>query len=135
MGDTFLFSKDPAIGRKLPAPPKLGGIEVSTFFDDAGSCRLVLTLLDPAFLEIFRALCHDLLSSTAGLPRGDNGNGLFLVLNRLHEWQELLKRRLDQVLTSQKIIGLVGELLFLRDCVFPILGVEFIKCLARFVWR
>jgi hypothetical protein len=58
---------------QLPAPPKLGGIEVSTFFDDSGNCRLVLTLLDPTSLEIFRVLCHDLLSSTAGLPRGDNG--------------------------------------------------------------
>jgi Putative PD-(D/E)XK family member, (DUF4420) len=115
----------------LPPPPKLGAIEVSTIFDAAvGTCRLVLTLLDPAYLEIFRVLCHDLLTSTAGLPRGDNGTGLIFVLNRLLEWQELLKRRREQVLTSQQIVGLIGELLFLRDCVLPVLGVD-----SADVWR
>src|SRR3954471_21712327 len=47
---------------KLPNPPKLGGIDVSLNFDGTGVCRLVLTLHDTAHLEIFRVLCHDLLS-------------------------------------------------------------------------
>jgi hypothetical protein len=108
----------------LPAAPKLGGIDVTKTFDATGTCRLTLTLLDPVLFEMFRVLCHDLLSSTADMSRGDNGRGLFIVLQRLHRWQELLRRRRDDVLTKQQIIGLVGELCFLRDKVFPAIGSE-----------
>jgi hypothetical protein len=106
----------------FPAVPKLGGIEVSAAFDAAGNCKLVLTLFDPAHLELFRVLCHDLLSATSRLTRGDNSKGLIIVLDRLVRWQELLRRRQDQILTRQQIIGLVGELLFLRDIVLPATG-------------
>lgn len=114
----------------LPAPPKLAGINVSTDFDGSGSCRLVLTLLDSAYFEIFRVLCHDLLSSTSTLPRGANSRGLIVVLKRLLTWQELLRRRQDDVLTRQQIIGLIGELFFLRDRVFPLIGDDAISA-----WR
>jgi hypothetical protein len=83
-----------------------------------------LTLLDPESLEIFRVLCHDLLSATAKLPRGDNGAGLLVVVARLYEWQELLKRRYEKVLSTKEVIGLFGELLFLRDCLMPVMGLE-----------
>jgi hypothetical protein len=107
---------------RLPVTPKLGGINVSRAFDAAGTCKLVLTLLDPAYLEIFRTLCHDLLSTTSRLTRGDNSKGLIIVLERLIRWQELLRRRQGEILTKQEIIGLVGELLFLRDIVLPATG-------------
>ncbi|MET4489054.1 PD-(D/E)XK motif protein [Bradyrhizobium sp. LA7.1] len=108
----------------LPLAPKLGGIDVSADFDGTGSCKLVLTLLDPAYVEIFRVLCHDLLSATSRLPRGDNSKGLIIVLDRLVNWQHLLRRRQDQILTKQQIIGLMGELLFLRDIVLKAVGSE-----------
>ena len=81
-------------------------------------------------LELFRVLCHDLLSATSRLPRGDNGRGLMIVLDRLVNWQELLRRRQDQILTRQQIIGLVGELLFLRDIVMQKVGPEAVSA-----WR
>ncbi|WP_065754086.1 PD-(D/E)XK motif protein [Bradyrhizobium paxllaeri] len=109
---------------QLPAPPKLAGIDVAALFDEAGNCRLTLTLLDPKSLEIFRALCHDLLSATAKLPRGDNGTGLLVVLARLYEWQGLLKRRYEKILSTPEMVGLFGELLFLRDCLVPVLGLD-----------
>lgn len=114
----------------LPAPPKLAGIDVSTDFNTTGSCRLVLTLLDRAQFEIFSVLCHDLLSATSNLPRGANDRGLMVVLKRLLRWQELLKRRQDEVLTRQQIIGLMGELLFLRDRVLPAIGIDAVSA-----WR
>jgi hypothetical protein len=106
----------------FPVTPKLGGIDVSTAFDAGGTCKLALTLLDHAYLEIFRVLCHDLLSATSRLTRGDNSKGLIIVLDRLVRWQELLRRRQGEMLTKQQIIGLVGELLFLRDIVLPATG-------------
>jgi len=115
---------------ELPAPPKLAGIDVTTVFDEAKGCRLTLTLLDPASLEIFRALCHDLLSATEKFARGDNGTGLPVVLARLYEWQDLLKRKNEQLLSLQEVIGLFGELAFLRDCLVPAMGLE-----AAGAWR
>jgi hypothetical protein len=114
----------------LPVPPSRGGIDVSNVFDEVGTCKLTLTLLDSAYLEIFRVLCRDLLSSTSSLPRGEDGRGLVIVLKRLLRWQELLRRRRDDLLTSQQIIGLMGELLFLRDKVFPLVGDD-----AIYAWR
>lgn len=113
-------------GRKqageLPPLPRLGGIDVDAVFDTSGMCKLVLTLLDRADYELFKVLCHDLLTSTSGLARGDNSRGLVVVLGRLGRWQELLRRRYDQLLSVHQIIGLTGELLFLRDHLLPVLG-------------
>ena len=67
---------------------------------------------------------------TSRLPRGANSEGLTVVLRRLIDWQDLLKRRQDKTLTRQQIIGLVGELLFLRDIVFQNAGPE-----ATSTWR
>ena len=75
-------------------------------------------------------LCKDLLSTTEKLPRGDNGGALAIVLKRLVEWQELLRRRREQLLTREQTIGLVGELLFLKDEVFPLIGADAVK-----TWR
>ncbi|MCK1672597.1 PD-(D/E)XK motif protein [Bradyrhizobium sp. 150] len=107
---------------ELPPVPKLGGIDIDTTFDASGTCRLVLTLLDRADFELFKVLCQDLLKSTSCLARGENGRGLVIVLGRLGRWQGLLRRRSEQLLSANQIIGLLGELLFLRDHVLPALG-------------
>jgi hypothetical protein len=55
---------------------------------------------------------------------------LLIVVARLYEWQGLLKRRHEKVLSLREIVGLFGELLFLRDCLMPALGLE-----APSLWR
>jgi hypothetical protein len=107
---------------ELPSVPRLSGIDIDATFGSPGTCRLVLTLLDRADVELFKVLCHDLLTATSGLARGENGRGLVIVLDRLGRWQELLRRRYDQLLSANQIIGLTGELLFLRDHLLPTLG-------------
>ena len=109
-------------GAEVPAAssvPKLAGVEVNTLtFGEAG-CRLVLTLLESEQFDIFRALCFDLMRSTAELSRREGCAGLSITLNRLRRWQSLLKKARDDLLTQSKIIGLVGELLVLRDLILP----------------
>ena len=109
--------------RELPKPPKLNGIDVSVERRPGGGARLVLTLEDRDQFEIFRALCGHLLDATANHPRGANGPGIRLVLRRLADWHNMLRRRREGLLTTEEIIGLVGELLFLRDQVIPRAGV------------
>jgi hypothetical protein len=110
--------------RELPKPPKLNGIDISVERLLSDGARLVLTLEDRDQFDIFRALCGHLLDATADHPRGASGRGLRLVLRRLADWHNMLRRRREGLLTTEEIIGLVGELLFLRDQVMPRAGVS-----------
>jgi hypothetical protein len=102
---------DPA----LPDAPKLNGIEVTVERRPPANVRLVLTLQDRAQFDIFRALCDHLMKATRSEPPGANGPGLRLVLQRLRDWHEMLRRRREDLLSPQEVLGLAGELLFLRD--------------------
>lgn len=116
----YIFSLAADAGcRELPEPPKLNGIEVSLERRGTDGARLVLTLLDRDHFDVFRALCEHLLRATAGLARGANASGLRLVLRKLADWHDLLRRRRDDLLTMPERIGLTGELLFLRDILLP----------------
>lgn len=106
-------------GTALPGPPKLNGIDVTLERRPPASARLVLTLQDRTQFDIFRALCDHLMIATRDEPAGANGPGLRLVLQRLRDWHDMLRRRRDDLLSPQEIIGLSGELLFLRDQVLP----------------
>jgi hypothetical protein len=110
--------------RELPKPPKLNGIDVSVERLSGDGARLVLTLQERNQFDIFGALCDHLLNATANYARGANGLGLQLVLRRLADWHNLLRRRREGLLTDEEIIGLVGELLFLRDQIIPRAGVN-----------
>lgn len=109
--------------RELPRPPKLNGIDVSVERRLGDGARMVLTLEDRDQFDIFRALCGHLLDATADHPRGANGPGLRLVLRRLADWHNMLRRRREGLLTTEEVIGLVGEMLFLRDQVISRAGV------------
>jgi len=116
----YIFSLTAESGRRdLPDPPKLNGIDVALERVGADGARLVLTLQDREPFDIFRALCDHLLRSTASHPHGANATGLTLVLRRLADWHEMLRRRRDDLLSMPERIGLAGELLFLRDAILP----------------
>ena len=99
--------------------PKIAGIEVNALALGEAGCRLILMLLESEQLDIFRALCFDLMRSTAQLSECESAAGLPITLSRLHRWQSLLERAREDVLTKSQIVGLVGELLLLRDLLLP----------------
>jgi hypothetical protein len=116
----YIFSLTAHSGcRSLPDPPRLNGIDVTLERLGAEGARFVLTLEDRANFDIFSALCDHLLRSTANHSQGANASGLRLVLRRLVDWHEMLRRRRDDLLSMPERIGLAGELLFLRDIVVP----------------
>jgi len=102
--------------------PRIGGINVELREPKAGRWLLSLALRDSDQLEIFRPLCTNLLAATAPLSPEDGEKAVVIVLGRLKRWQDLLKRRNDDLLSRSEIIGLIGELLFLRDRVLGQLG-------------
>lgn len=105
--------------RPLPAP---AGIEIVRDGLEGGRARLSLTLTDRTDFEIFRVLCADLLTVTQSIPAREDWRGMSIVLARLSRWQEVLARRRAGALTRNEIIGLFGELLFLRDLLVPRIG-------------
>jgi hypothetical protein len=101
--------------------PSLSGVEIRVVSVNKSSSRLVLILNDKDSLDLFTALCADLMAATSGLEIRDN-SALTIVLGRLQRWQELVKRARDTVLSQSNIIGLIGELLLLRDFVMASLS-------------
>jgi hypothetical protein len=103
-------------GLLTPSPdvPSLDGVAVDLQQNDTGF-RLILTLLSHPDYELFRALCSDLMGATRSLRRTEAVSGLLAILARIKRWQDLLRRSRHDVLTYQQVIGLAGELFFLRD--------------------
>ncbi|RWB61862.1 MAG: PD-(D/E)XK motif protein [Mesorhizobium sp.] len=119
----YIFSLASDTGcRDLPDPPRLNGIDVTLERRPPDGARLVLTLRGRDQFDIFRALCNHLLRATADEARGGNASGLRLVLRRLADWHDMLRRRRDDLLSASEVIGLTGELLFLRDEILPRMG-------------
>ena len=82
---------------------------------EEGIWDFTLRLLDKAEVDIFRALCADLMKATEKLRRGDDREGVGIIVGRLHRWWQVLKMRREKRLTQKEIAGLFGELLLLRD--------------------
>lgn len=108
-------------GPPLPEAPRLNGMDVELEAGPGPRMRLVIRLQDTAQADIFRYICDHLIATTRAVPAGGNEAGLRLILRRLRHWHDLLRRRRDHLLSPQELIGLTGELLFLRDRLLPAL--------------
>jgi len=102
-------------GKTLPKPTRLAGIEITLVKCENGIWELYMRLLDATQVDIFKALCSNLMSATRSLGRCQHSAGVQIILGRLQRWQELLKARKEKLLSQSEIIGLFGELLFLKE--------------------
>lgn len=98
------------------------GMEVSLEDAGGGTHRLTLLLHDAEDLPIFRVLCGDLLDVTRGLAPTEARRAATILLGRLGQWQEVLARRRRGRLSRNEILGLLGELMFMRDVLAPRVG-------------
>ena len=110
----FLLDTDRPAGGLLGLP-RLMGITTELEEPDSGRVRLVLVLQDRADLQNFSLMCTGIMIATRMIAPSNSPEGFIRTLEELHRWQEMLKRRRDNRLTRSERIGLVGELLFLRD--------------------
>ncbi|WBQ13039.1 PD-(D/E)XK motif protein [Hyphomonadaceae bacterium BL14] len=104
-----------ALAETTPELPQISGIDIECKAAAENRSELVLTLVDGEQAALFRALCRDLLEATHQLPVEANTQGAIIVIGRIRRWQQLLGKRRNNLLSRQKIIGLVGELLFLEN--------------------
>ncbi len=93
-------------------------------FDDVpnGGVRLTLLLHDAEDFAIFRVLCGDLLEVTRPLGADEADRAMRMLLGRLGHWQQVLARRRVGRLSRQEEMGLLGELMLLRDVVATRMG-------------
>jgi hypothetical protein len=97
----------------LVEPLLTGGVQ-------AGRVRFVLTLLDRSYEAVFAVLCEDVAGAAAraATPR----QALRDWTGRLHVWQAFLAVHGAGGMSEQAVVGLLGELLVLRDELIPRIG-------------
>jgi hypothetical protein len=95
--------------------PKMSAVTCEVHPVAAGRSRLVLSLSDAADFRNFALMCKSLMLATDKLAPTQSGKGLLQAIKEVQRWQEMLRHRTDCLLSKGERIGLVGELLFLRD--------------------
>jgi hypothetical protein len=119
----YLFVYEYAAGKELDKniTPDLVGIETIPMALGNGRARLVLVLKDKCNWELFYSICTDLLNATRLINQ--TCTAVDSILRRLYRWQEFLKKNHSDLLSEEKIKGLIGELIFLRNHLIPRYGV------------
>lgn len=87
-----------------------------------GRARLSLALVHAADFRNFALMCTSLMLATENLSPDQSRLGVLRAVEELHRWQEMLRRRAEKMLSKPERIGLVGEVLFLRDILAVRLG-------------
>lgn len=104
-------------------PVKIVGskvIEVSQFAIDETQF-LRFSLLNSDLLECFSLFCYDLIKSTLGIV--DDETAYKQLQTRYLSWKRMFKPNRG-LLTESEIMGLIGELLYMRDYMIPTHGVD-----------
>ena len=86
----------------------------------SGGTRLVLSLQDVRYRDVFLALSSDLFRVLG--QAGDEHHAVELFISRLSRWQAFLRRHGPEGLSLEARRGLMGELLTLRDILLPDIG-------------
>ncbi len=95
-----------------------GLIHINTFPSAKGGNFLRMTLMQKDYIEYFSILCQDLVDFTEGME--DAQNAYEQMLQRIKKWTKFFKHR--DLLNEKQIMGLIGELLFLKDYMLPMYG-------------
>jgi len=99
--------------------PQLQGLEV--FYQKEQRTYLVITLKDRFYIDIFHEFCQ-LLTSAVGSAQTQH-EAHILIVNRCWRWHNFLHSRKNEMLSLSQQQGLFAELYFLKDFLFPHLGV------------
>lgn len=112
----FVFQLDAVCAKpRMLDLPKMSAVTCEVHSVDFERSRLVLSLSDVANFQNFALMCKSLMLATDKLAPTQSGEGLLQAIKEVHRWQEMLRHRANHLLSKGERIGLVGELLFLRD--------------------
>lgn len=82
-----------------------------------GTVRLCLTLLEPAWREVFGALVQDVVAAV--LPQASQTGQVKALYERLHLWRRFMEKRAPEGLTLEAQLGLFAELVVLEQVCLP----------------
>ncbi|MBF0841006.1 PD-(D/E)XK motif protein [Staphylococcus lentus] len=82
---------------------------------------LEVSLLDNKFLGVFEILINDLINSVKKSEFQEVAERKLIF--RYNEWQKLFDEKSLEILSFKKILGLIGELYFLKNVIFEKKGV------------
>ena len=99
--------------------PELQGLEM--FYQENEKTYLVVTLSDRYFIDIFYEFCQLLINATASTKT--TRDALILIVNRCWRWHNFLNTRRSEMLSPSRQQGLYAELYFLKNYLFPRLGI------------
>lgn len=104
-------------------PTRLLGSEVISVeqYEEDHSYSLMFLLEKEELLERFCTFCQDLLSSIDGIT--DQSEGYRAICNRYASWKRLFKPNHGDM-TEPEIMGLIGEMLFLKNEMIPVYGID-----------
>lgn len=82
---------------------------------------IIFSLKDSEMHDNFCVFCEDIINSTA--KTSDSVCGYKLIINRYYAWKKMFQSK-SKIMDESRIMGLIGELLFLRDFMIPAYGVS-----------
>lgn len=97
-------------------------IEINHYKMSKDERSIVLSLTDTSCLREFCIFCNDLVDSTSKLSKFSK-KGYETLCNLYFTWQKMFKSH-SEILSEHEIKGLIGELLFLKDEMFPLWGIS-----------
>lgn len=86
---------------------------------EKGYKSIIFSLKEASMLSIFCAFCEDMINSTRECA--DNDKGYNLLINRFYSWKRMFHQGRGK-LEEKNIMGLIGEIIFLKDFLFPLYG-------------
>lgn len=87
-----------------------------------GKWTLSLSLVDDTFKEMFLLFCGDIIDSSRVIL--DKKKAVKFIGQRYKEWREMLANSRRDLLSSNEIKGLLGEMYYLQNYLSPIYGIE-----------
>lgn len=66
--------------------------------------------------SLFYHFCEDIITETEKFT-GENDNGYMEIINRYNQWKKMFTGN-KKVLSENEVIGLIGELMFLKEFIF-----------------
>lgn len=97
-----------------------GAIEVNQYKKDSYN-TIRFSLTNDEISGLFYKFCDDLVDQTRMLE--EQSEGYHTIVNRYYQWKKLFNLSKNSMLTEAEIMGLIGELLFLKDYLFNKIGV------------
>ena len=97
-------------------------IEINHYKMSSNEKSMILSLTDNSCLKEFCIFCNDLIDSTSKLSKFSK-KGYETLCNLYFTWQKMFKSH-SEILSEHVLKGLIGELLFLKDDMFPLWGIS-----------